>query len=158
MTRIACIRAMGAASQGRAGLDEAERLRLEEHLQGCSACAAEASILNGIVHAQRSIGALDAHVRERALAGAFRARSNPSPAARAKASGWKTPVFAMAAIAVGADGLIVEVHPCPEQALSDGDQSLAPAAFDTLMIQLGRFAEAAGRTMHVPIKTAIEAA
>jgi 3-deoxy-7-phosphoheptulonate synthase len=66
--------------------------------------------------------------------------------------------LAMAAIAVGADGLIVEVHPCPEQALSDGDQSLAPAAFDALMTQLRRFAEAAGRTMHVPIETAIEAA
>jgi 3-deoxy-7-phosphoheptulonate synthase len=66
--------------------------------------------------------------------------------------------LAMAAIAVGADGLIVEVHPCPEQALSDGDQSLAPDAFAALMTQLRRFADAAGRTMQVPIKTAIEAA
>ena len=66
--------------------------------------------------------------------------------------------LAMAAIAVGADGLIVEVHPCPEQALSDGDQSLSPEGFTALMTQLRRFAEAAGRTMHVPISKAIEAA
>ena len=38
--------------------------------------------------------------------------------------------LAFAAIAAGADGLIVEVHPDPECALSDGDQSLAPPAFD----------------------------
>jgi len=38
-----------------------------------------------------------------------------------------------AAIAVGADGLIVEVHPCPERALSDGPQSLDLAQFETVM-------------------------
>src|SRR5213075_2341931 len=37
--------------------------------------------------------------------------------------------LAFAAIAAGADGLIIEVHPCPEKAMSDGDQSLTPAAF-----------------------------
>ncbi|HEX5727042.1 MAG TPA: 3-deoxy-7-phosphoheptulonate synthase [Longimicrobiaceae bacterium] len=55
--------------------------------------------------------------------------------------------LAFAAVAAGADGLIVEVHPCPEQALSDGDQSLTPAAFAELMRRLRPFAEAAGRTM-----------
>jgi 3-deoxy-7-phosphoheptulonate synthase len=55
--------------------------------------------------------------------------------------------LAFAAVAAGADGLIVEVHPCPEEALSDGDQSLTPEAFAALMGQLGPFAEAAGRTM-----------
>lgn len=58
--------------------------------------------------------------------------------------------LAMAAIAAGADGLIVEVHPCPEAALSDGDQSLAPPAFAALMAQLHMFAQAAGRTLHTP--------
>jgi 3-deoxy-7-phosphoheptulonate synthase len=56
--------------------------------------------------------------------------------------------LAFAAIAAGADGLIVEVHPHPEQALSDGDQSLSLAAFDNLMQELLPFAEAAGRTMN----------
>ena len=57
--------------------------------------------------------------------------------------------LSFAAIAAGADGLIVEVHPCPEQALSDGDQSLTIPGFATLMQQLAPFAAAAGRTMAV---------
>jgi 3-deoxy-7-phosphoheptulonate synthase len=55
--------------------------------------------------------------------------------------------LAFAAIAAGADGLIVEVHPTPESALSDGDQSIAVDVFDGLMKRLRGFAEAAGRTM-----------
>ncbi|MEX2571167.1 MAG: 3-deoxy-7-phosphoheptulonate synthase [Gemmatimonadota bacterium] len=55
--------------------------------------------------------------------------------------------LSFAAIAAGADGLVVEVHPAPEQALSDGDQSLAPDAFDDLMRRLRPFAEACGRTL-----------
>jgi 3-deoxy-7-phosphoheptulonate synthase len=55
--------------------------------------------------------------------------------------------LAFAAIAAGADGLIVEVHPCPEKALSDGDQSLSLTAFASMMRALRPFAEAAGRTM-----------
>jgi 3-deoxy-7-phosphoheptulonate synthase len=55
--------------------------------------------------------------------------------------------LAFAAVAAGADGLIVEVHPCPEQALSDGDQSLSLQGFSDMMRALRPFAEAAGRTM-----------
>ena len=55
--------------------------------------------------------------------------------------------LAFAAVAAGADGLIVEVHPDPSCALSDGDQSLEPAAFERLMSRLGAFAAAAGRSM-----------
>jgi 3-deoxy-7-phosphoheptulonate synthase len=58
--------------------------------------------------------------------------------------------LAMAAIAAGADGLIVEVHPHPETALSDGAQSLTPAAFDATMRQLARVAEAVGRSLVLP--------
>jgi 3-deoxy-7-phosphoheptulonate synthase len=43
-----------------------------------------------------------------------------------------------AAAAVGADGLIIEVHPCPERALSDGPQSLDLPGFETLMQEMGR--------------------
>ncbi|HKJ92877.1 MAG TPA: 3-deoxy-7-phosphoheptulonate synthase [Longimicrobiales bacterium] len=53
--------------------------------------------------------------------------------------------LAFAAVAAGADGLLVEVHPRPEEALSDGDQSLDPDAFDALMDRLAAFAAAAGR-------------
>jgi 3-deoxy-7-phosphoheptulonate synthase len=55
--------------------------------------------------------------------------------------------LAFAAIAAGADGLIVEVHPDPEHALSDGDQSLAPPDFARMMGQLEAFAAAAGRSL-----------
>ena len=51
--------------------------------------------------------------------------------------------LAFAAVAAGADGLMVEVHPEPERALSDGDQSLDFAAFDRLMGGVRRFAAAA---------------
>jgi len=59
--------------------------------------------------------------------------------------------LAYAAIAAGADGLIVEVHPEPENARSDGDQSLTPSAFAELMRALGPFAAAAGRTLSLPL-------
>ena len=52
--------------------------------------------------------------------------------------------LAFAAIAAGADGLIIEVHPNPEDALSDGDQSLDFAAFAALMQRVPAFAAAAG--------------
>ena len=52
-----------------------------------------------------------------------------------------------AAIAAGADGLIIEVHPRPEEAMSDGAQSLKPAQFAKLMESLRSVAEAIGRTL-----------
>lgn len=54
---------------------------------------------------------------------------------------------ARAAVAAGADGLMVEVHPHPEKALSDGAQSLKPERFSTLMEHLAAIAEAVGRRM-----------
>jgi 3-deoxy-7-phosphoheptulonate synthase len=55
------------------------------------------------------------------------------------------PAMARAAVAAGADGLIVEVHPCPEKALSDGQQSLTPDEFAGLMQQVRVIAGAVGR-------------
>lgn len=52
-----------------------------------------------------------------------------------------------AAVAAGADGLIIEVHPHPDEALSDGAQSLKPARFTTLMQSLRPVAEAVGRVL-----------
>jgi 3-deoxy-7-phosphoheptulonate synthase len=54
--------------------------------------------------------------------------------------------LARAAIAVGADGLIIEVHPEPELALSDGYQSLHPDEFESLMEQITAIAGVVGRT------------
>ncbi len=55
--------------------------------------------------------------------------------------------MAKAAIAAGADGLMIEVHMRPEEAFSDGIQSLKPKRFLSLMEELKPFAEAAGRKM-----------
>ncbi|MGH7803308.1 MAG: 3-deoxy-7-phosphoheptulonate synthase [Candidatus Binatia bacterium] len=55
--------------------------------------------------------------------------------------------MAFASIAAGADGLMIEVHPDPVHALSDGGQSLKPKRFAELMAGVKRFAEAAGRTV-----------
>ena len=57
------------------------------------------------------------------------------------------PAVAKAAVAAGADGLIIEVHPDPERALCDGDQSMLPADFARLMDELRPVATAVGRTM-----------
>ena len=53
--------------------------------------------------------------------------------------------MAKAAVAAGADGLIIEVHPNPEEALSDGEQSLKPKMFKQLMDELKPIAQAVGR-------------
>jgi 3-deoxy-7-phosphoheptulonate synthase len=66
--------------------------------------------------------------------------------------------LSFAAIAAGADGLMVEVHPDPERALSDGDQSLTPDAFAAFMRALRPFAAAAGRELAEPTGGLREAA
>ena len=59
--------------------------------------------------------------------------------------------MARAAVAAGADGLLIEVHPTPERALSDGAQSLDPGQFATLMREARVIAEAIGRGIPVPV-------
>jgi len=69
---------------------------------------------------------------------------DPSHAAGA----WKyVAPLAKAAVAVGADGLMLEMHPEPEKAMSDGPQSLKPGKFVALVEELKVFAEAVGRTI-----------
>jgi 3-deoxy-7-phosphoheptulonate synthase len=55
--------------------------------------------------------------------------------------------MSLAAVAAGADGLIIEVHPDPEHASSDGPQSLKPSKFADLMVRLRRVAEAVDKTI-----------
>jgi 3-deoxy-7-phosphoheptulonate synthase len=55
--------------------------------------------------------------------------------------------MAKAAIAAGADGLLIEVHSNPEQALCDGEESIKPTKFKELMQDLRKIAEAVGRTI-----------
>ena len=55
--------------------------------------------------------------------------------------------MARASVAAGADGLIIEVHPHPEVALSDGDQSLTPKNFEALMAEVREFAKFMGKEL-----------
>ncbi len=57
------------------------------------------------------------------------------------------PPMAKAAVAAGADALIIEVHTNPEEAMSDGDQSLKPDQFEKLMKELKTVAQAVGREL-----------
>jgi 3-deoxy-7-phosphoheptulonate synthase len=59
--------------------------------------------------------------------------------------------MARAAVAAGADGLLVEVHPTPDRALSDGAQSLYPEQFERVMRETRLIAEAIGRRVAEPI-------
>ena len=59
----------------------------------------------------------------------------------------KIPPMGLAAIAAGADGIIVEVHCCPEKALSDGAQSLYPAQFDKMMHDIEALAPVIGKSV-----------
>ncbi len=64
----------------------------------------------------------------------------------------KVTPLSRAAVAVGADGLIVEVHPDPEKALSDGAQSLFPDQFDQLMREVRQIAAVLGRSVAQPVE------
>ena len=59
--------------------------------------------------------------------------------------------MARAAVAAGADGLIVEVHPNPDKAISDGAQTLFPEQLEKLMAELRVIAPALGRRMAGPV-------
>jgi 3-deoxy-7-phosphoheptulonate synthase len=60
---------------------------------------------------------------------------------------WMVPALSCAAVAAGADGSLIEVHPNPCQAWCDADQALTPAQLATLMTQLRALAQAIGRAM-----------
>jgi 3-deoxy-7-phosphoheptulonate synthase len=64
---------------------------------------------------------------------------------------WMVAPLACAAVAAGADGLLVEVHANPDRALSDGAQSLSPEAFASMMTSVAAVAAAVGRRLHPPL-------
>jgi 3-deoxy-7-phosphoheptulonate synthase len=63
----------------------------------------------------------------------------------------KVTPLSRAAVAVGADGLIIEVHPDPDNALSDGNQSLYPDQFDSLMVEVRQIVQVLGRSIAQPV-------
>jgi len=66
--------------------------------------------------------------------------------------------LARAGVAVGADGLIVEVHGDPDRALSDGAQSLYPEQFAAMVAEVRKIGEIIGRTAYRPLPKSVEAA
>lgn len=60
------------------------------------------------------------------------------------------PAMSMAAVAAGADGVHIEVHSCPEKAMSDGPQALLPAQYAAVMGQMRQIASMLNRTISVP--------
>jgi 3-deoxy-7-phosphoheptulonate synthase len=60
---------------------------------------------------------------------------------------WMVPSLARAAVAAGADGLLIEVHPCPSEAWCDADQALSPDEINVLMGELSQIAKAIGREL-----------
>lgn len=58
---------------------------------------------------------------------------------------WMVPELSRAAVAAGADGLLIEMHPCPQDAWCDADQALSPTELSALMVQLGGIARVIGR-------------
>ncbi|MBR5867523.1 MAG: 3-deoxy-7-phosphoheptulonate synthase, partial [Spirochaetaceae bacterium] len=60
---------------------------------------------------------------------------------------WMVPTLAKAAVAAGADGIMLEVHNNPERALCDGEQSLTPEQFADLMKVLAKYAAVEGKTL-----------
>lgn len=60
---------------------------------------------------------------------------------------WMVESMSKAAIAAGADGVMIEVHNKPEEALCDGDQAITPDAFDKIMATLKKYAEFEGKVL-----------
>ncbi|MDD3315800.1 MAG: 3-deoxy-7-phosphoheptulonate synthase, partial [Syntrophaceticus sp.] len=60
---------------------------------------------------------------------------------------WMVSPMSRAAVAAGADGLLIEVHPSPDDALSDGQQSLTPGNFQVLVQEVCEIARAVGRSV-----------
>jgi 3-deoxy-7-phosphoheptulonate synthase len=58
------------------------------------------------------------------------------------------PAMALASLAAGADGLLIEIHPTPDKAMSDGAQSLDFPGFKKLLVSLRKLAEPLGRTLN----------
>jgi 3-deoxy-7-phosphoheptulonate synthase len=71
---------------------------------------------------------------------------------------WMVPALSCAAVAAGADGLLIEVHPCPAEAWCDADQALSIEEFGRLMDQLRGIAAAVGRSVAPAADARVEAA
>jgi 3-deoxy-7-phosphoheptulonate synthase len=125
--------------------------RVEEWLLAAEYIAAAGN--EKIMLCERGIRTFDSHTRNTLDLGAVPSVKNlthlPVIVDPSQGTGRRDLVEAMskAAIACGADGLIVEVHPSPDHALKDGAQSMTIEGFQSLMGSLGRVAEAVDRRL-----------
>jgi hypothetical protein len=147
MSPLACLRAMQLAAASGSGLDEADRLRLDEHLGRCLRCSAEASLLAGIVRAAKSAGSLDEKARADALAGAFRVRqARPVEAPTHRWS--RAPVLVAAAVALAASALLAIVRDDARSLARSFQPSALAASMETIPTE-ETFAVRAGETRAV---------
>ncbi|HXN22441.1 MAG TPA: 3-deoxy-7-phosphoheptulonate synthase [Candidatus Dormibacteraeota bacterium] len=132
---------------------------LEELLLAAEYIAAEGTI--DILLCERGIRTFETHTRNTLdLGGVARLREMthlPIVVDPSQASGRRSlvPPLARAAVAAGADGLIIEVHHTPERALSDGAQSLTLEQFEQLMKSLGPYLAAENKTMDSPVAVGV---
>jgi 3-deoxy-7-phosphoheptulonate synthase len=127
-------------------------------------CAAEYILLGGnsrVILCERGIRGFDAETRNvldlGGMAALKRMTHLPVIVDPSHAAGRRDiiPDLAKAAVACGADGLMIEVHPNPEQSFSDAEQALSLTDFSHLLTALLPVAEAVGRTMPVACPTAL---
>ncbi len=110
----------------------------------------------GVVLCERGIRTFETHTRNTLDLGAVAALRElthlPIVVDPSHATGRRSlvPPLAKAAAAVGADGLIIEVHPRPEEAWSDGPQSVTPASLAALLRDLAPYAQLEGRRFSQP--------
>ena len=125
--------------------------------------AAEYVLLEGesrVILCERGIRSFDSHARNlldlTAIPTVKELSHLPIIADPSHATGsrGKVPAMARAAVAAGADGVMVEVHPSPARAISDGAQSLSPAEFEALVGELRSIARAIGRDLVEPVMAA----
>lgn len=111
-----------------------------------------------VILCERGVRSFDNHARNlfdlTAITTAHELSHLPIIADPSHATGYRQKVIPMAraAVAAGADGVLVEVHPHPEQALSDGGQSLYPEQFEQLVTELRAIARAIGRDLVPPLR------
>jgi 3-deoxy-7-phosphoheptulonate synthase len=126
-------------------------MTIEEWLQAAEYIASQGN--KNIMLCERGIRTFETNTRNtfdiNAIAAVKELSHLPVIADPSHATGKSSLVNAVsrAAVAAGADGLIIEVHPNPEKALKDGAQSLLPDAFDRLMADLKPIAQAVGRSL-----------
>ncbi|NUO48735.1 MAG: hypothetical protein HOV80_07755 [Polyangiaceae bacterium] len=151
MTTLACLRAMELAARARIDLDEAERIRLEEHLERCPRCAEEFALLDAAVDRLRSSAPPDAALHARAFNRAWAKRNEPLENFRApESTGAGRKLAAISALAAAAAALFLvfgsdrEAPPSTAATATEAVPTEEPTLSGTLSLAPGDELEIAG--------------